>query len=111
MATSAWQLLTVLHPRRLWHIWNNVRLGWRLAWDGRIGWLPRVVLLAAVTYVVLPVDLLPDVFPLAGRVDDLAILLLAWRFFLSLCPAHVVDEHARAIAMEYIRHGRRAVGR
>lgn len=99
-ATSVRQRLAVLDAKRLWQVWNNVRLAWRLLRDGRVGWLPRLTLLAAGLYAILPIDFLPDVYPLVGQVDDLALLLLAWKLFLRLCPRHVVDEHARAIAVE-----------
>ncbi len=101
MATSIVQSWRALDPRRLWQVWNNVRLGWRLMRDRRVGWFPKLALLAAVAYVVLPFDFLPDVLPLIGQLDDVALLLLAWKFFLAFCPPEVVEEHARAIALEF----------
>ncbi|GBD26838.1 hypothetical protein HRbin30_02180 [bacterium HR30] len=56
MATSIVQSWRALDPRRLWQVWNNVRLGWRLMRDRRVGWFPKLALLAAVAYVVLPFD-------------------------------------------------------
>jgi uncharacterized membrane protein YkvA (DUF1232 family) len=49
-------------------------------------------------YLILPVDLLPDVFQGLGRLDDLVVLLLGLRLFLRLCPPEVVQEHVKAIA-------------
>lgn len=93
----------------LWQLWNNARLAWRLLRDRRISWRAKAVLLGAVAYVILPVDFLPDTLPLLGQVDDVLLLVFAWKLFLSLCPSEVVVEHARDIAAAHIAttaHGR-----
>jgi uncharacterized membrane protein YkvA (DUF1232 family) len=38
------------------------------------------VLLVAVFYVLLPIDFLPDLIPIIGWVDDITVLLFAYRF-------------------------------
>lgn len=40
------------------------------------GWSPKLLLLAAILYVVLPVDVIPDVFVLVGWLDDLGVVAL-----------------------------------
>lgn len=49
---------------------------------------------------VLPTDLLPDILPFIGIVDDITILLLAGRWFLSLCPPNVVQEQVKTLSEE-----------
>jgi uncharacterized membrane protein YkvA (DUF1232 family) len=71
-----------------------VRLTWRLLRDARVPVWPKAVLAAAVAYVVLPADLLPDALPLLGQVDDAVLIVAAWRGFLRWCPPAVVREHA-----------------
>jgi len=44
-------------------------------------------------YLVSPIDLIPDVVPLFGVVDDLVIVPMAIRWLLSRLPAHI-REHA-----------------
>ncbi|MBC8133477.1 MAG: DUF1232 domain-containing protein [Deltaproteobacteria bacterium] len=57
-------------------------------------WLkPSVLLVGA--YVVSPVDLLPDVIPLLGVVDDIVLVPLAMRFLLNRLPAAVRSDIAR----------------
>ncbi|MCX8072270.1 MAG: DUF1232 domain-containing protein [Candidatus Binatia bacterium] len=102
MVRTLGRRVAALDPRRLWQLWNNVRLGWRLLRDGRVGWLPKAVFVGAIVYVFLPLDLLPDTLPLVGQVDDLLLLLFAWKLFLALCPPQVVEEHARQIARELL---------
>lgn len=40
-------------------------------------------------YVVSPIDLIPDVIPILGVVDDLVIVPLAMRWMLKRLPAHL----------------------
>lgn len=84
--------------RFLLHLPNILRLYWRLLRDGRVSIWPKAMLVGAIAYVVLPVDLLPDVLPLLGQVDDLVILLVAARWFVHWCPPEVVREHVEVIA-------------
>ena len=53
---------------------------------------------AAALYVVSPLDVIPDVLPVIGEIDDLAIVLLGIKTFLRLCPAAVTAFHREAIA-------------
>jgi uncharacterized membrane protein YkvA (DUF1232 family) len=40
-------------------------------------WGPKLVLVAALAYLLIPLDLVPDV-PLLGFLDDLGVFALAW---------------------------------
>jgi uncharacterized membrane protein YkvA (DUF1232 family) len=61
----------------------------------------KIILLAAVFYLVSPFDLLPDfLLPLLGRIDDLVVLIIGARWFISLCPPDVVQEHVKKISNE-----------
>jgi uncharacterized membrane protein YkvA (DUF1232 family) len=83
--------LSILHLLR--HLPNTLRLFWRLFRDPRVGRLPKALLVGAVLYVVSPIDFLDDFLPLIGIVDDLALVLMAGRLFVQLCPRTVVEEH------------------
>ncbi len=48
--------------------------------------------LATLVYLFLPVDLLPDPVLGLGQVDDLVLILLGLKMFVSLCPPDVVAE-------------------
>jgi uncharacterized membrane protein YkvA (DUF1232 family) len=60
-------------------------------------WL-KVVPLLALGYVFWPIDIVPDFLPLAGEVDDLAVVIVALEAFLRLCPQYAVTFHRSAIA-------------
>jgi uncharacterized membrane protein YkvA (DUF1232 family) len=79
------------------HLPNFVRLYWRLFRDRRVSIWPKAMLVAAVAYVILPFDLIPDMIIGIGEIDDAVILYAAVRWFLAWCPPEVVREHARAI--------------
>jgi uncharacterized membrane protein YkvA (DUF1232 family) len=72
-------------------------LCWRLLGERRVGLLPKAVLIAALGYVVLPFDLLPDFIPGLGQLDDLTLLVAAAYWFVRLCPPEIVAEHQSAM--------------
>ncbi|MDQ5840736.1 MAG: DUF1232 domain-containing protein [Chloroflexota bacterium] len=75
------------------------RLVWGLARDPRTPLGLKALLIAALVYVVVPIDLIPDVVPILGAADDLTVLLLVLDLFISNAPAAVREEHlARAAA-------------
>jgi uncharacterized membrane protein YkvA (DUF1232 family) len=84
--------------RFLIHLPNFIRLYWRLFMDKRVSLLPKAIIVAAIAYVLSPFDLIPDIaVPFIGSIDDVAIVALALRAFIPLCPRHVVEEHVRLI--------------
>jgi len=87
----------------LTHLPNFIRLYWRLFRDRRVPIWPKALLVGALAYVILPFDLIPDVLPVIGEVDDLVIVLAAARWFMRWCPPELVREHARAIDRDYRR--------
>ena len=73
------------------------RMVWGLVRDPRTPIGLKAMLLAALAYVVMPVDLIPDVIPILGQADDLTVLMLVLDLFIQNAPAEVRAEHlARA---------------
>ena len=80
-------------------IFRNAQLAWRLLIDRRVGLgLKLIIPGLMLAYMISPVDLLPDVLPLVGQVDDLAILVLSIKLFVELCPKNVVAEIRAGLA-------------
>ena len=76
------------------------RLVWRLLNDKRVSpWLKAVIPIVALFYVLLPLDLIPDFIPVLGQLDDLAIIMLATRLFVELCPPQIVQEYLHGAGM------------
>lgn len=60
--------------------WAGFWALWRFVRSRESGVSPKVILLLALLYVVFPTDLVPDVLPLAGWLDDVGVVafVLAW---------------------------------
>jgi uncharacterized membrane protein YkvA (DUF1232 family) len=116
-----WQITAVLHPAKgeemrlaplgivrqlgvkrllqfLLHLPNFIKLFSRLVRDPRVALRSKLVPLGVLGYLILPVDLLPDVFLVLGQIDDLVVILLGLKLFVRLCPPEVVQAHVKAIA-------------
>ncbi len=79
---------------------RTLRLVWRLLFDSRVPVFPKLIILAAIIYVISPIDLIPDVILGLGQLDDIGVAFLAIAVFIELCPRAIVEEHRRAIAAE-----------
>jgi uncharacterized membrane protein YkvA (DUF1232 family) len=64
----------------------------RLLADQRVPMASRVALGAALVYLILPFDLIPDFIPIAGQIDDAVILALVLRHLLRAAGPEVVRE-------------------
>ena len=74
-----------------------LRVVWGIARDPRTPIGLKGMLLAALAYVALPIDLIPDAIPILGQADDLTVLLLVLDTFIQNAPPAVRAEHtARA---------------
>lgn len=79
--------------KRLAVLWTLLRVDARRLWialrhPATPTWFKAGVALAAL-YLVSPVDLLPDVLPFVGVVDDLILVPLALRWLLGKLPPEV----------------------
>ena len=84
-------------PAWLQDLARQARLAWRLFWDRRVPLWTKLIPPAALAYVLFPADVLPDVAPVLGQLDDIAVLLIGIKLFIELAPPEVVQEHLRAL--------------
>jgi len=89
--------------KRLTLLWSLVRGDARRLWfalrhPAAPGWL-KVGAALIVLYVVSPIDLVPDVLPVVGVVDDLILVPLAIRFLLSRLPREIAEAAARGASV------------
>lgn len=66
--------------------------------DPRVPWYARVLALLIAAYVVSPVDLVPDVLPVLGHLDDMMLVPLGVWLVLRLIPEALLAEHRQHAA-------------
>lgn len=72
---------------------NLVKLLGRLLGDNRVGLAEKALFAASIVYVIVPLDLIPDIFPFIGQVDDIYLVSLALLRLLNRTDAEVVRGH------------------
>jgi uncharacterized membrane protein YkvA (DUF1232 family) len=65
----------------------------RLLADSRISRGRKLILLALVAYLAVPIDLVPDFIPVAGQLDDAIIAAISLRFALRAGGPGLLKEH------------------
>ena len=78
-------------------LWRQVRLVWYLVRDPDVPVYLKALPLAAVLYVLIPTDLIPDVIPGLGQLDDITALIVGGKIFIELAPPHVVSRYLDAM--------------
>ncbi len=79
---------------------QQFKLAFNLMIDPRVHPLTKLIPIAALTYLVLPLDLVPDVAIGLGQLDDLGVMMLGLRTFFEFTPPNIVAEHLKRLAQE-----------
>lgn len=91
-------LITSLgRPGLLRSILSRLRLTGRLLRDPQVPLAVKALAALPALYVISPVDLLPDVIPILGQLDDIGVVLLVIEALVALCPTYLVDHHRQAL--------------
>src|SRR3982750_2830240 len=72
---------------------NFVRLLARLLKDAAVPTAEKALFAAAIVYVISPIDLIPDVFPFIGQVDDLYVVALVLLRLVNRSDDSAVRQH------------------
>ena len=72
---------------------NIVKLFGKMLTDGRVPLAEKALLVGAIVYVISPLDLIPDIFPFIGQVDDLYLVALVLLRLLNRTDETVVREN------------------
>jgi uncharacterized membrane protein YkvA (DUF1232 family) len=72
---------------------NMVKLLGRLLTDSRVPKAEKALFIAAIIYVISPLDFIPDVFPFIGQVDDIYVVALTLTRLISRTNEDVVREN------------------
>ena len=74
---------------------NMVLLCGRLMVDPRVPAKERILVAGAIAYAIMPLDLIPDMLPFVGQVDDAYLISLTLLRLMSVTEPAVVREHWR----------------
>lgn len=72
---------------------NMVKLLGRLLTDKRVATSDKALFAAAIVYVIVPLDFIPDVFPFIGQVDDLYLVALTLLRLVNRTDETIIREH------------------
>lgn len=76
----------------------NLELTWRLLFDFRVSRLLKLLFFTLLTaYFICPIDLMPDLIPGVGELDDLMVFILLMTQFIKTSPKEIVEEHKQSI--------------
>jgi uncharacterized membrane protein YkvA (DUF1232 family) len=72
---------------------SYVRLLGGLITDRRVATVDKLLVAAAIAYIVMPIDVIPDFIPFFGEVDDVFILVLALQRLVANAGRNVLIAH------------------
>jgi uncharacterized membrane protein YkvA (DUF1232 family) len=72
---------------------NLVLLSIRLLTDSRVPATERALLVGAIAYAIIPFDLIPDMIPFVGQIDDAYLIALTLLRLMERTDPKVVREH------------------
>lgn len=84
----------------LGELWQQVRLVFQLIKDREVPIYLKILPFAGILYTLFPIDLITDVIPVLGQLDDLTILLIGAKVFIEMAPQQVVARHLAAMRGE-----------
>jgi uncharacterized membrane protein YkvA (DUF1232 family) len=79
--------------RALMMIPNFLKLLYRLFKDPRVPLAEKALLIGVIAYVISPLDIIPDLVPFVGQVDDLYLVALVLLRMLTRTSDEVLKEH------------------
>jgi len=72
---------------------NMLKLLGKLLSDGRVPLAEKALFAAAIVYVIVPLDFIPDIFPFIGQVDDVYLVALTLLRLINRTDEKVVREN------------------
>ena len=77
----------------------RIKLIWALMKDRRVSSWLKLIPVAGLVYLVMPIDFISEIaLPLVGELDDAAVLWLTNYLFVQLCPPDIVLHHVKQLA-------------
>jgi uncharacterized membrane protein YkvA (DUF1232 family) len=74
-------------------LWRDGRLTWRLFRDRRTPLRSKLILIGTVLLVISPINWIPNLIPVLGQLEDVALLSMGMELFLRNVPDWLRAEH------------------
>lgn len=71
---------------------TEARTLWQVMWHGSVPTGAKLTIALAMGYVIMPLDLIPDLLPILGWADDLTVLTGLIYLAYRMIPADIMDE-------------------
>src|SRR5262249_3004816 len=86
---------TMSHRARHWAhlVKRDVHAIYRAARDPRVPWYARALAICVAGYALSPIDLIPDLVPILGYMDDVIIVTLGILVGVKFIPPEMMAEH------------------
>ena len=78
--------------------------------DKRTPWYVRMILLFTIAYVLSPIDLIPDVIPVVGLLDDVILIPILIKLALGLLPQNLLQEYSSGEKSDEFIHSTKLSG-
>ncbi len=75
--------------------------------DRRVPWRVRLILLFPIVYIILPVDIIPDSFPVIGQLDDLFVVRISYALLKQVMDNEVLAD-CRLRAEQFLAESRKS---
>jgi uncharacterized membrane protein YkvA (DUF1232 family) len=82
---------------RVTDLFSMGQQAWQLFASGQVPLSLKAIPVLAALYVLSPLDFLPDVIPLAGQLDDVAILLIGLKLFTQLAGRYGAGQTSQSV--------------
>ncbi len=87
------KITSMLNSSFLGDLLNQIKLVYYLVRDRDVPIYLKVLPFLGVLYVLFPIDIITDLIPVLGQVDDLMILTIGAKVFIEMAPAPVVAKY------------------
>lgn len=74
-------------------LWQQIRLVFYLVKDREVPIYLKVLPFLGVLYALFPIDIIADIVPVLGQIDDLTLLLIGAKVFIEMAPPQVVARY------------------
>lgn len=78
--------------------WDDLKMAVWLFKQPDVSMLSKLIPILTVAYTLMPLDLIPDIIPVLGQIDDVALIMLGIRAFMRLASPAVVGRYEASLA-------------